>query len=156
MRLERIVSDARLASYDDQRRALLAECLIKAAKRVAGADAAVELHRRRLLPRHCIAVRDQHQRRFLQAEDVADVREAADLVEQPFLTAARIAEHCRDAVGFELFKQFAMTRCCGHVACSSSTIVGSLPRRRSEVDRLSALPSPATQQRSAVQPSIIF
>ena len=127
VRVKRVVGRPRLASDDDQRRALLAERLIEAAERVADADAAVELHRRRLLRRHGVAVRDQHQRRFLQAQDVADLGEAADLVEQPLLAAARIAEHRRDAVGFELLQQFAMTRCCGHVACSSSSMIGSLP-----------------------------
>ena len=50
--VERVVCDARLAGDDNQRRALIAERLIKAAKCVAGTDAAVELHGRRLLRRH--------------------------------------------------------------------------------------------------------
>src|SRR5512134_669883 len=82
--------------------------VVEAANAVAEADAAVQLHDRRLSGGLGIAVGDAGNRRLLQAQDVAHVRKAGNFIKQTFLAAAGIAEHVHDAVSAKLLKKLLM------------------------------------------------
>jgi hypothetical protein len=64
----------------------------------------VDLNQGRFLSCPSVPVSDQDGNRFLQCEDVFQIRERCQGIKKSLLDGSRIAEHIPEAVGQELFE----------------------------------------------------
>ena len=110
------VFDPRVAADDDQR-GVPTFGLIQRTDGVAHAGRAVQLDQGRALGGAGVAVGHRHRHRFLQRQDVLQVRVVAQRVEKALLDGAGVAEHVAHPIGQELLKHHVVSVFCRHSVC---------------------------------------